>query len=104
MADEPRRYSLHADLCEMLGSRNVYFQPPESFKLNYPCIVYELSRRNQRRADNRLYTLTSGYTVTYISSNPDDSFPERLAALEKCSFDRRFVSDGLYHDVFTLYY
>ena len=35
------RYELHEFLCEILGSRNVYFQPPESVKMKYPAIVYE---------------------------------------------------------------
>ena len=34
------RLQLQAQLEEMLGSRNVYYQPPESVKLEYPAIVY----------------------------------------------------------------
>ena len=30
------RYELHEFLCEILGSRNVYFQPPESVKMKDP--------------------------------------------------------------------
>ena len=35
-----RRLQLHEELCSVLGSRNVYFQPPETIKLTYPCIIY----------------------------------------------------------------
>ena len=35
-----RRLLFHEVLCEVLGSRNVYFQPPESVKMCYPAIVY----------------------------------------------------------------
>ena len=38
MAD---RKALQADLEQLIGSRNVYYQPPENVKMNYPAIVYE---------------------------------------------------------------
>ena len=44
MADtvmETRRLELDADLRALLGSTNVYFQPPETKKLKYPCFIYE---------------------------------------------------------------
>lgn len=34
------RLNLHEEFATLLGSNNVYFQPPESVKLNYPCIKY----------------------------------------------------------------
>ena len=34
------RLDLQALLEDLLGSRNVYYQPPESVKMNYPAIVY----------------------------------------------------------------
>ena len=42
MTTTERRLELHEILCTILGSRNVYFQPPESIKMNYPAIVYGL--------------------------------------------------------------
>lgn len=33
--------------------KNVYFQPPESVKLLYPCIVYKRSAGDTRFADNK---------------------------------------------------
>ena len=30
-----RRLKLHEELCDILGSRNVYFQPPETVKMKY---------------------------------------------------------------------
>ena len=49
------RLDLHEELCELLGSRHVYFQPPESIKLIYPCIVYSMSGVLKLNANNRLY-------------------------------------------------
>lgn len=36
------RLNLQTFLEEILESRNVYFQPPESVKMKYPAIVYAL--------------------------------------------------------------
>ena len=36
-----RRLELQSELEKILGSRNVYYQPLPSLKLQYPCIVYE---------------------------------------------------------------
>ena len=48
------RPNLQTMLEQILGSRNVYFQPPESLKLNYPAIVYK--RSNIRNiAKSKLY-------------------------------------------------
>lgn len=100
------REQLQTVLEEVLGTRNVYFQPPESFKLKYPCIIYELSKiRHVTTNNDHTYMLNKQYTVTTIDDDCDTEIPERL--LEKltyCQHDRRFVSDHLYHDVFTVYF
>ena len=36
---ETKQEKLGKALIELLGSNNVYFQPPESIKIDYPCIV-----------------------------------------------------------------
>lgn len=101
MAD---RLSLQAKLESTLGSRNVYFQPPENLKISYPCIVYELARDKAKYADDGLYFLRKSYTVTVIDKNPDSVYPALIRAYPYCSFDRSFVSDGLNHFVFTIFY
>ena len=47
-----RRYELQAVLEGILGSGNVYFQPPENLKVRYDCIVYERSEIETVHADN----------------------------------------------------
>ena len=100
----PNRLDLHELLCEVLGSRNVYFQPPESVKLVYPAIVYELSNINNRYANDEVYMQADSYTITFISKSPDSEIVRMLSKLPTCRFDRGFVSNNLYHKVFTLYY
>ena len=90
---------------EILGSNNVYFQAPPVNHMEYPCILYFRDQRNVDHADNLKYRDHAHYTVTLIGSNPDnDAIVDGLLALEYCSFDRRYVTDNLYHDVFDLYY
>lgn len=98
------RLELHELLCEMLGSRNVYYQPPESIKMKYPAIVYSRSRIPVRHADNDPYLIDHAYQVTLIDWNPDNPLVDEFARLHRCSFDRHFTHDNLNHDVFTLYY
>lgn len=99
-----KRIELQRELEALIGSRNVYFQPPATIKMAYPCIVYELSRIDVRYADDRPYSWQKGYTVTIIDKNPDSELPDKLLEMPSCRFDRHFTGDNLHHFVFTLYY
>jgi len=100
-----RRLQLHEKLCEILGTRNVYFQPPSSVKLQYDCIIYKISSRNDIRADDRQYRNLIRYEVTVIYRDPDSEIPEILLnSFSRISSDRHFTVDNLHHDIFTLYY
>lgn len=99
-----RRIQLQTKLEEILGSKNVYFEPPENIKMKYPCIVYELGAGLRTPADNKKYLFSQGYSVTYITKDPDSDIPDKLLELEHCSFERPFVSENLHHWVFFLYY
>lgn len=98
------RLDLQAVFEKILGSRNVYFQPPSTIRMSYPAIVYERSRIDVDHADNQAYFQYSKYTVTVIDPDPDSEIPGRIAKLPMCSFDRHFTSDNLNHDVFNLYF
>ena len=98
------RLALQTDLEALLGSRNVYFQPPESMKLSYPCIVYEPSSELTLYANNDPYAIMDRYTVTLIDKNPDSPFRDKLRRMRTASFNRFFRSNNLNHFVYTLYY
>lgn len=102
MAD--RRLQLHEKLCDILGSRNVYFQPPESIQMKYPAIVYSLDDIRIARADDSAYRSTRRYSVTLIDADPDSAVIEKLAALPMCQFNRDYKTDNLNHDVFELFF
>lgn len=98
------RIELQLKLEEMLGSRNVYFQPPASIRLKYPAIVYSLSRLQPRHADNIKYKVDRSYDITLIDPDPDSQFVDKILEFPYCSFDRSFQSDNLNHFTFTIYY
>lgn len=98
------RLDLHELLVETLGSRNVYFQPPENLKMNYPALVYSLSNARIDHADNHIYLRHKRYDLTVIDPDPDSEIADRVADLPFCSFDRMYKANDLNHFVFTIYY
>lgn len=89
---------------DILQSKNVYYQPPSNIKLKFPCIIYRKNKIRGIRADNRFYGINDEYMVTYVSKTVDDDAILKILELEMCTHDRRYTSDNLYHDVFTLYF
>lgn len=98
------RLSLQTQLEELLGTRNVYFQPPESIKMNYPAIVYALEDIENAHADDGVYLSYKRYSVTVIDKNPDSTFVDTVAALPTCQFNRHYNSENLNHWNFSLYF
>lgn len=99
-----QRSDLQALLIATLGSSNVYFQPPPTVQMKYPCIIYKRSDVKTKFADNNPYSREKSYQVTVIDSDPDSLIPDKVGMLPKCAFDRFFTADGLNHDVFNLYF
>lgn len=101
----PSRLDLHKELCTILGNRNVYYSPPASVLMKYPCIKYSLIGADQRQADDRNYKITKRYEIIVIDKDPESAIPDAiLEHFQMCSFDREYISDNLNHSVLTLYY
>lgn len=98
------RLELHSKLEELLGSGNVYYQPPESIKMLYPAIVYTKADIVSKKANDTSYLTNTRYELTVIDKRPDNEVINELLKLPYCSFDRHFKFDNLNHDVLTLYY
>ena len=101
MAD---RVELQTLLEGIVGSENVYFQPPSSIQMSYPCIVYDRSRILADHAGNNPYSLKNMYTITVMDRDPDSYIPHEISKLSGASFDRHFKVDNLNHDVFTMHF
>lgn len=99
-----RRLELHNILCELLGSSNVYFQPPETIKMKYPAIVYELNDIESKHADDGVYLSKREYLITLIDKDPDNEFVGKVSSIPTCRFNRHYQSDNLNHYVFTVFY
>lgn len=99
------RLKLHEELCEILGTTNVYHQPPANVRLQYPCIKYSLDGSNIKRANNGVYAYADRYKVTVVDPNPDSEiYKKLLGKFPMCSFDRGYTADNLNHFVLTLFY
>ncbi len=115
-----RRYELSTILrnllVEAIGQENatymysgslrykVYFQPTETTKIEYPCIIYQVDTGDTAYADNDPYRFTKRYNVTVIDKNPDSIIPYHVAMLRMCRMDRTYFADNLNHWAFNLYH
>lgn len=98
------RLELQTLLESVLGSRNVYYQPPASVRMNYPAIVYFRSDIENDFANDSAYIQSLAYEVIVIDEDPDSNIVMRVSRLPMCRYDRHYTSDNLNHDVFTLYF
>lgn len=99
-----QRLALQALLETILGTNEVYFQPPTNVKMEFPCIIYKREAIKTLFSGNNPYRLTKRYEVTVVDRNPDSETPDRVAALPMCLLTRTFASENLNHYVFTLYF
>lgn len=99
-----KRLQLQELLESILGSRNVYFQPPTNVQMSYPCIVYKRDYMDTKFAGNKPYSQTKRYLVTVIDRDPDSLIPDKISSLPMCTFDRHYTADNLNHDSYSLYF
>lgn len=99
------RLELQTELEELMGNRNVYYQPPSNIKMEYPCIRYTWSKIKPEYANNHIYDYTRAYELIVIDQRKDSTIPETLLLyFPYISMGRIFESDGLWHFTMLLYY
>lgn len=98
------RLKLQALLKDLLGSSNVYYQPPAKLIMSYPCFVYARDLANVQFADNFPYRHTKRYSLTYITRDPDDPIIDKVDVLPLCTMSRVFTTDNLHHHAYNLYF
>lgn len=99
-----KRIMLQNLLETILGSRQVYFQPPESVTMSYPAIKYSRTKIDTKYANDSSYIQKTRYELIVIDRKPNNPVIEELMKLPYCSYDRGYKSNNLNHDVLTLYY
>lgn len=104
-ANEPKtkREELHELLSAIPGVKAAYYIQPPSRDMKFPCIVYNVERIYSDLANNKTYDRKIKYTLTYISSNDDDTVYDILD-LPYTSFENKFVNDNLFHTKIGMYY
>lgn len=83
---------------------NVYFQPPPTIQMVYPCIVYKRDDEDTKFANDRPYRKQRRYEVTCIDQDPDSTILDQVSNLSLCVFDRHFAADNLNHDIYKLFF
>lgn len=100
-----RRLELSKKLHEILGTKNVYFQPGPKAKMEFPCIVYTESLPYTNFSNNKTYNKTKLYNVKYISRTPINPVDEKLLAEFLMIKPRAFyIADNLNHWPYDLYF
>ena len=96
------RLELQTLLENVLGSYNVYYQPPESLLIKYPAIVYSRDSIKTNYANDNVYTIVKSYEVIVIDKDPDSLIVDKVGAIPSCKFIRNYTVDNLNHDIFTI--
>lgn len=82
----------------------LYFQPPANIKMTYPCLVYKVSKAEVIYAGNNPYVEHIEYQLMLITKKPDEMITSNLLRnIPFIRFDRAYISNNLYHYVFTCY-
>ncbi len=97
-----RRVVLHSILKDI--TPNVYYQSPGNVLMTYPAILYSRRTIKSQFADNTKHVMTNSYTVTAIDRSPDSPMIKKILALPMSTHAQSYVADGLYHEVFIIYY
>lgn len=102
---QTKRLEFHQLLVNTMGEGyKIYFQPPETLKMSYPCVVYHRRYLNTTNADNINYLDGRQYQVILISRDPDDDGIDKLKDLKYSHYLSHSVVDNLNHDAFEIYY
>lgn len=95
---------LQTILSELDGVNAAWFQKPLNTQLTPPYIVYDVDDEWVTRAGNKVYADWNRYTVTVVAREPDSPIPELVRNLPYAKFNRKFISGGLHHTVYVLYF
>lgn len=99
-----KRPDLQKILLQIPGVRGVYFNPPPTVKMTYPCIRYKFASENSTFADNEKYKHEMRYSLTVIDRNPESVVAKAVMKLPYSRLETTYAADNLSHFQFTLFY
>lgn len=82
---------------------HVYYNPPASIQLVYPCIIVQLDDVLHGHANGKVYKRDNRYSLTIIDTNPDSELRAAVDDLPMTSMNRSYVADGLWHFAYTMF-
>lgn len=87
---------------ELYGDEpHVYYQPPESVKMVYPCFIYKLDAVDEVYSSDKPYLYRDDFTVTYVTRDPEPEIVAGLKNLKQVGYDRHYTAENLHHYVFS---
>ena len=98
------RLELQSKLEKLMGNKNVYYQPPENLKMEYPAIKYSIGKIESRYANNAKYSKFNRYEIIVIDKRPDNEVIQKILDLPYSSFERHYIANNLNHDLLILYF
>lgn len=98
------RLELQSKLEELLGNRNVYYNPPANLKMEYDAIRYSLGGVQTTNANNTKYSKTKRYEGIVISKKSDPEVVDKILELPYTSLGTPYKADNLNHYPFTIYF
>ena len=97
------RLKLHEELLQFTD--HVYYQPPSSIKMTYPCIVYQKTSKFREFGNDSVYIKLQGYQLTVIDRDPDSLIADDLEDhFIYCAISQYFTNENLNHITLELYY
>lgn len=85
----------------------VYYDPPTSIQMQYPCFRFTMNNTDSKYADNIHYINTKRWALTYITRDVEEIdmvIKKVLDAFKYCTHETTFKSDNLNNVVFNLYF
>lgn len=84
---------------------NVYFQPPSSITMVYPCIVYTKISKLKLYGSDVAHVTKQEYRLTIMDKNPDSLISDQIQdSLEYCTEYQRLTVTNINHTFLTLFY
>lgn len=99
------RESLQVTLERLLGSRNVYYNPPATIEMKYDAIRYSLGSPRTNYASNNKHIKMNCYNLIVISRRPDPEVIQKILELPYSSMGGTpYTAENLHHYPITLYW
>lgn len=103
---DSKRLTFRDELASIAGDMiKLYYQPPDTVRMTYPCIVYSLSDVDLVKANDSVYINNRTYRVQYIDRSTSMDIPEKLIeGFQFVKFIDRSVIENLNHTTLEITY